>query len=79
MATRLEILQARLAAYQEAELQVLERGQSYGISEGNDGRTFTRANLADLQKIISKLEDQIALEETRASGSRRYRILSPRL
>jgi hypothetical protein len=78
MATKLQTLQARLEAYQAEELKVLSRGQSYSISDGADGRSFTRANLSELQRIIKDLEDQIAVEESRSSGSTRSRILSPR-
>lgn len=46
-----EILNARLKQYLAAETTILTGGQSYKI--GN--RTMTRADLAEIQSVISKL------------------------
>lgn len=46
-----EILNARLTQYIAAETAILTGGQSYKI--GN--RTLTRADLAEIQRVISKL------------------------
>lgn len=46
-----EILNARLKQYIAAETVILTGGQSYKI--GN--RTLTRADLAEIQSVISKL------------------------
>ena len=52
----IEQLQARLAAYLEAEAAVL-RNQSY---EMPDGRKLTRASLAEIRKGIDSLRNDIA-------------------
>lgn len=52
-------LNARLKQYKQAEKAILEGGQSYRI--GN--RTLTRANLAEVQDMITKLYAQGARDE----------------
>lgn len=70
MATSADI-QARLDAYRAAELRILEGGQESEASSGPDGRRTRRANLADIQRIIEKLEDDLAEALSREGGGRR--------
>jgi hypothetical protein len=75
-------IQARLTAYRAAELRILEGGQESEASSGPDGRRTRRANLAEIQKLIKELEDDLALALQRESGgtrgSARAFSLSPR-
>ncbi|MEV5033671.1 hypothetical protein MRBLMC3_002908 [Sphingobium sp. LMC3-1-1.1] len=52
----IELLQARLDAYYEAEKAVL-RNQSYKMP---DGRELTRASLSSIQTAIDRLRNEIA-------------------
>jgi hypothetical protein len=61
---RLETKKARLKLYLKAEIAVLS-GQSYEI----EGLKLTRANLKDVQDMITRLESDIA----KLSGKRRAR------
>jgi hypothetical protein len=61
---RLETKKARLKLYLKAEIAVLS-GQSYEI----EGLKLTRANLKDVQDMITRLENDIA----KLSGKRRTR------
>jgi len=54
----------RLYAYMEAEKAILLGAQSYTL----DNRTLTRANLAEIKKMISDLIAEIALEESAAKN-----------
>jgi len=76
MATLAE-LEQRLAAYRQAETDVLTRGQSYEIPGPDGASKFTRANLADLQKTIQKLEKDISEATARGQGRPRRRLLVP--
>jgi hypothetical protein len=64
-------IQARLTAYRAAELRILEGGQESEASSGPDGRRTRRANLAEIQKLIKELEDDLALALQRESGGTR--------
>ena len=55
MARSITTVQMRLEMYYEAERQILAGAQSYAI--GN--RQLTRANLAEIRKTISQLEDEL--------------------
>lgn len=60
-------LNERLKQYKQAEKAILEGGQSYKI--GN--RTLTRANLAEVQAVITKLYAQGATDSDAAPAPRR--------
>lgn len=65
---RLENYKARLELYIKAEAAILEGSQSYSIGS----RHLTRADLAEIRKMISTLEDGIdELESELSGGSRR--------
>jgi hypothetical protein len=64
-------IQTRLTAYRNAELRILEGGQESEASSGPDGRRTRRANLAEIQKLIKELEDDLALALQRESGGTR--------
>ena len=68
---RLEISRARLELYYKAEKAILT-GQSYEI----EGLKLTRANLADVQKMIAKLENEVA--KLSAPRRARLRIIVPK-
>jgi|688.fasta_scaffold07757_6 hypothetical protein len=70
MATSAEI-QTRLDAYRAAELRILEGGQESEASSGPDGRRTRRANLADIQKTIRQLEDDLAEALSKEGGGSR--------
>ena len=55
MARTVTTVQTRLEMYYEAERKILAGAQSYTI--GN--RQLTRANLAEIRKTISELEDEL--------------------
>ena len=55
MARSITTVQMRLEMYYEAERRILAGAQSYAI--GN--RQLTRANLAEIRKTISQLEDEL--------------------
>ena len=76
MATLTE-LEQRLAAYRQAELDVLTKGQSYEIPGPDGSRRFSRASLADLQKMIKALELDISDATARGQGRSRRRTLVP--
>ena len=57
---------ARLAAYEAAELKILE-GQSINAF----GRMLTRADLATVQATITRLQQQLAREQAQAAQGRR--------
>ncbi|MDR1621564.1 MAG: DUF6148 family protein [Synergistaceae bacterium] len=61
---RLEIKKARLKLYLKAEIAILS-GQSYEI----EGLKLTRANLKEVQSMISRLEADVS----RMSGKQRPR------
>ena len=67
----LQIAKERLQLYREAEKQILSGAQSYSIA----GRSLTRANLGEVQKMISQLEADIRAFETRGTTRRPvYRV-----
>ena len=55
MARTITTVTARLEMYYEAERKILAGAQSYAI--GN--RQLTRANLAEIRRTISALEDEL--------------------
>jgi Fic family protein len=57
------ILQTQLNAYLAAHLAIATTGQSYSI----EGRTLTRANLADIEKTIERLNSAIQMASGRTS------------
>lgn len=67
----LQIAKERLQLYREAEKKILSGAQSYSIA----GRSLTRANLGEVQKMISQLEADIRALETRGTTRRPvYRV-----
>lgn len=65
---RLTNYKTRLDLYIKAETAILEGAQSYSIGS----RNLTRANLSEIRKMISTLEDAIdELESELSGGSRR--------
>lgn len=65
---RLKIYKTRLDLYYKAEAAILEGAQSYYIGS----RHLTRADLAEIRKIIPQLEEGIEeLEAMLAGGGRR--------
>ena len=68
IAERLEIYKTRLELYYKAEAAILDGAQSYSIGS----RHLTRADLAEIRKMITTLEDGIdEMEAEAAGGSRR--------
>jgi hypothetical protein len=61
---RLEVKKVRLKLYLKAEIAILS-GQSYEI----EGLKLTRANLKEVQDMITRLENDVA----KLSGKRRAR------
>ncbi len=49
-------LQERLALYKATERRILEGNQSWEVN----GHKFTRANLAEIQRMITALEHRLA-------------------
>ena len=65
---RLESYKTRLDLYLKAEAAILDGAQSYSIGS----RHLTRADLAEIRKMITTLEDGIdELEAQTSGGSRR--------
>ena len=65
---RLNTYKTRLDLYLKAEAAILEGAQSYSIGS----RHLTRADLAEIRKMITTLEDGIdELEAAAMGGSRR--------
>ena len=65
---RLETYKTRLELYYKAEAAILEGAQSYTIGS----RTLTRADLAEIRKMITTLEAGVdELESLTSGGSRR--------
>jgi hypothetical protein len=65
--------ETQLAAYIEAETKVLT-GQSYEFN----GRSLTRANLAEIRSGITSWDRRVKELSARVGGSGRARIISPR-
>jgi hypothetical protein len=66
----LEQAEARLTLYYNAEAAILEGAQAYTIH----GRSFTRADLATIQKVIEQLEAKV---QTLTRGGIRMRTGVP--
>ncbi|MBQ6112146.1 MAG: hypothetical protein IJQ77_11530 [Synergistaceae bacterium] len=67
---RLEIIEARLNLYLRAEKAILS-GQSYSV----EGLSLTRADLSEVQKLISELErEYLRLERKLNPAYKRSRI-----
>ena len=70
---KIELLSNRLLLYLKAEQAILS-GQSYKI----EGLELTRANLANVQSMITKLMSDIEMLKARLNKTfRRSRIISP--
>ena len=68
---RLQIYKDRLDLYYKAEQAILEGAQSYSIGS----RHLTRAELAEIRKMIKTLEDGITELEAEASGGSRRKTV----
>lgn len=71
MINRVEEYKRRLQLYYEAEEAILGGAQSYSIGS----RNLTRANLAEVRKTIDELINKIAIEEARAKGKGKMKVL----
>ena len=69
---QIQTAQARLTLYYKAEKAILN-GQSYEI----EGLKLTRANLKDVQSMISNLESQISALNAKLRGRTKFRIVRP--
>lgn len=56
-------LQAQLDAYLAAHLAIATTGQSYSM----EGRTLTRANLADIERTIERLNAALQLANSQTA------------
>lgn len=68
----LNIAEARLLLYYKAEKAILS-GQSYEV----EGLKLTRANLKDVQNMITALKKEISSLTAKLKGRPRYRIVRP--
>lgn len=69
--TRLKTYRTRLDLYIKAEAAILEGAQSYSIGS----RHLTRADLAEIRKMINTLEDGIDEMEAALSGGGRRKCV----
>ena len=69
---QIHIAESRLTLYYKAEKAILN-GQSYEV----DGLKLTRANLKDVQSMISGLESKISALEAKLRGRAKFRIVRP--
>ena len=68
---RLKTYKSRLELYLKAEAAILEGAQSYTIGS----RHLTRADLAEIRKMINTLEDGIDEMESELSGGSRRKCI----
>ena len=71
MLSRLERYKQRLAMYEQAEEAILNGAQSYSMGS----RNLTRANLAEVNEMIDYLEKRIAVEESKAKGRGKMKVV----
>ena len=69
---QIQIAESRLTLYYKAEKAILS-GQSYEV----EGLKLTRANLKDVQNMISALESKISALKSRQRGRAKFRIVRP--
>ncbi|MBR1658144.1 MAG: hypothetical protein IJ697_06735 [Synergistaceae bacterium] len=69
---RIYIAEGRLYLYYKAEKAILS-GQSYEV----EGLKLTRANLKDVQSMITELEKKISALNTQLKGRARFRLITP--
>lgn len=69
---QIHIAESRLVLYYKAEKAILS-GQSYEI----EGLKLTRANLKDVQNMITQLETKISALKAKLRGRSRFRIVRP--
>ena len=69
---QIRISESRLALYYKAEKAILA-GQSYEI----EGLKLTRANLKDVQNMITALEKKISALNAQLRGRARFRVVTP--
>jgi hypothetical protein len=62
---RLTRVAKRLDMYYAAEEAVLSGAQSYSLGS----RTLTRADLAEIRKVIAKLEDEVDMLQSAVDGN----------
>lgn len=68
---RLEKYKERLEMYYQAEEAILNGAQSYSLGS----RNLTRANLAEVKEMIEYLEKQVVIEEAKAKGKGKMRVM----
>ena len=66
------IAECRLELYYKAEMAILA-GQSYEV----EGLKLTRANLKDVQNMITSLEKKISALNAQLRGRARFRVVTP--
>lgn len=69
---QIQIAESRLTLYYKAEKAILN-GQSYEI----EGLKLTRANLKDVQSMISSLESKISALKAKLRGRAKFRVVRP--
>jgi len=68
---RIENTEKALDAYYEAEIAIVGGAQSYSVGS----RSLTRANLAEIRKNITALENLLANLESQLNGRGRNRMI----
>lgn len=71
MESRLEKYKQRLEMYYQAEEAILNGAQSYSLGS----RNLTRANLAEVKEMIEYLEKRVEVEEAKAKGKGKMRVM----
>ena len=71
MINRAEEYRKRLEMYYQAEEAILSGAQSYSMGS----RNLTRANLAEVRNTIEYLIRQIEVEEARAKGKGKMKVM----
>lgn len=76
MATKLEELQTRRAAYVAAELRILQRQESQ-VGQGGNSRRLVLAELETVRQTIKDLDADISKETAASTGARRAYAFVP--
>lgn len=73
--TQIANLQALVTAHMASSLEAANAGiQSYTVDSGQDRNTAVRYSVAEVQRTVARIMDQIEMFEARLSGSNIVRV-----